>query len=204
MVTNTLTSDTWHPSPQNSKHGIYSHLAPDRGSGGSWKPLPVLPGTPPLKTQPLGCPNALFQGFPLAPRSPHAAPPPPESSCPTPSVGFGVVSLFYPSSKSHLQPTPRKSPEPVCSPPCTSPQIPTPLRRTPHPTPSSSPKALPPPRPRPHALPSTPPLPRPPRRAQQVPSPRPRRRPRRPVAPRQTATALTMKSRRTPESPDPD
>lgn len=98
MVTNTLTSDTWHPSPQNSKHGIYSHLAPDRGSGGSWKPLPVLPGTPPLKTQPLGCPNALFQGFPLAPRSPHAAPPPPRIFMSHPERRFRcrlfVLSIF--------------------------------------------------------------------------------------------------------------
>lgn len=64
--------------------------------------------------------------------------------------------------------------------------------------------ALPPPRPRPHALPIAPPLPRP---LQPSPPPRPRRR-RPPPSPARSpptaATALTMKSRRTPESPNPD
>lgn len=138
MVTNTLTSDTWHPSPQNSKHGIYSHLAPDRGSGGSWKPLPVLPGTPPLKTQPLGCPNALFQGFPLAPRSPHAAPPPPPNLHVPPRASVSVSSLCSihlpspisnqhhasPRSPSAHRPAPlRKSQRPFAGPPTPPPVL---------------------------------------------------------------------------------
>lgn len=90
---------------------------------------------------------------------------------------------------------------PVRSPPSASPRVQTPLRRPPPQFLSS--KALPPPEPRPHALPRAPPLPRP---VQRGPPPQTRRHP--PPSPARSpptaATALTMKSRRTPESPNPD
>lgn len=96
--------------------------------------------------------------------------------------------------------------EHVRSPPCTSPQVQTHLRRPP--PPQFHIQGPSPARPRPHALPST--LRyrarRPPRLVQRVPPLRPRRPPPPSLvcSPPTAATALTMKSRRTPESTNPD
>lgn len=112
-----LTSDTWHPSPEFQALDLQSPVisAPDCGFRGTWKPLPVLPGIQPLKTRPPRCQS-------LGPKDSRS----PLSTGPR-------IFISHPERRSRCRlfvltilqvPSPASTgdSEPVRSPPCTSPE----------------------------------------------------------------------------------
>lgn len=165
---------------------VISHFAPDCGLRGTWKPFSVLPETQILKTQ--------LPRVPLAPL--HTS-----SSLHFPPRASGSTSSLCSNNLPNLISNQRSRRPLTTLHISASPNAPsrTPQFHIQSPSPA---------RPRPHALPST--LRyrarRPPRLVQRVLPLRPRRRPPPSLArsPPTAATALTMKSRRTPESTNPD
>lgn len=121
----TPTSDRWHASLELLLPVISLQTCGFRRRS---TPLPLLPGTQPLETQPPT--RQTLDSKDTRSPSPHAL----ESPFSTPSVCFDC-RLFVLTISQVPSPISTQDSAPVPSPPSASPQVPTPLRRPPAPVP---------------------------------------------------------------------